>query len=63
MNGTQAQTPRNVTAEETAPVSVLLWRSYLIQRRRSLRTELVEIEGILQRIAEDMGRQESNIKD
>lgn len=39
-------------AKATTQVSVIVWRDYLIQRRRSLRTELAEIENILQRIAE-----------
>lgn len=34
------------------PVSVLVWRGYLMQRRRGILTELAEIENILQQIAE-----------
>lgn len=38
--------------DEVMPVSVVVWRGYLLQRRRSLRTELAEIENILHVIAE-----------
>lgn len=38
--------------ESVTPLNIIIWRGYLIQRRRSLRTELTEIENILQQIAE-----------
>lgn len=41
-----------VENETLTAVNVLMWRSYLIQRRRSLRTELAEIENILRQMAE-----------
>lgn len=41
------QIATDATQVTTNAVVLLMWRSYLVQRRRSLRTELAEIESIL----------------
>lgn len=63
MNGQTPKLPHSEPAHNEAlmAVNVLVWRGYLIQRRRSLRTELAEIENILNQMAEQQAIDKASV--